>query len=76
MCYPGPLLFRNCGQHLVRHLKVPPHYGSLVLQDGDQQRVADDVELLVSQVETVIFWYVAQQVHGSAGKEGSNQVNS
>lgn len=69
MGHPGPLLFRNRGKHLVSHSKVPPHHGSLVLQDGDQQGVSDNVELLVSQVQTVIFRYVTQQVHGSVGRE-------
>ncbi|TNN77026.1 hypothetical protein EYF80_012664 [Liparis tanakae] len=52
----GPLLFRNCGKHLVSHSKVPPHNSGLVLQDGDQQGVANNVELLVSKVQTVVFW--------------------
>lgn len=68
---PSPLLFSNCGKHLVGHSKVPPHYGSLVLQDGDQQGVAHDVELFVSKVQTVVFGYVTQQVHGPAGRESS-----
>lgn len=71
MGHSGPLLFRNCWKHLVGHSKVPPHYGSLVLQDRDQQGVADDVELLVSQVQTVIFGYVTQQVHRSARRDSS-----
>ena len=60
MSHPGPLLFWNCGQNLVSHSKIPPHYSSLVLQDGDQQGVTDNVQLLVSQVQTVIFGYVTQ----------------
>merc|ERR1719419_1482122 len=76
MGHPGPLLFRNCGKHLVGHSKVPPHYRSLVLQDGDQQGVADNVELLVSQVQTVIFGYLTQQVHCSVQVSNSDNLSS
>lgn len=71
MGHSGPLLFWNCGKHLVGHSKVPSHYSSLVLQDRDQQGVADNIELFVSQVQTVIFGYVTQQVHCSVWRDGS-----
>ena len=64
--HTGPLLLGDGGQDLVRHAEVPPHHGGLVLQDGHQQGVGDDVELLVPQVEAVVLGDVAQEVHGPA----------
>lgn len=61
--HPGPLLFWNGGKHFVSHGEVAPHDGCLVLQHRHQQRITDNVQLLVTQVQPVIFRDVAQQVH-------------
>lgn len=63
--HPGPLLFRNGGEDFVSHGEVTPHDSCLVLQHRHQQRVTDDVQLLVSEIQSVVFRNVAQQVHGS-----------
>ena len=55
-----PLFSRYGRQHLVGGLKVTPHHRCLVLEDGQQQRVADDGEFLVTEVDTVVLRNVAQ----------------
>ena len=61
----GALFLGNCGKDLVGSLKVSPHDSRLVLQDRDQERETDDVELLVAQVEAVVLGDVAQKIHHS-----------
>lgn len=72
--HSDPLLLGDGGQELVGRAEVPPHDGRLVLQHGEQQGVADDVQLLVSQVETVVLGDVAQQIHGPACREEEEDV--
>ena len=61
--HAGALLARHCGQHVVGRVKVPPHDRRLVLEHGEQDGVADNVELLVAQVEAVVLGDVAEEVH-------------
>ena len=42
----------------------PSHHGSLILEHAQEKLEADDVQLLVSQVEPVISWDVSEQIPG------------
>ena len=53
-------------QHFVGRLEVASHHSCLVLEHRQEQWEADDVELLVAQVQAVITRNVAKQVHHSA----------
>ena len=57
------LLLGNGGQDLVGGVEVLAHDGRLVLEHGEEEREAHDVELLVAEVEAIVARYVAEQVH-------------
>lgn len=67
--YPGPLLLGDCGQDPVCSAEVSSHDSCLILQHRQQQRIADDVQLFVSKVESAIFWDVAQEIHYPKAKK-------
>ena len=46
---------RYRGKDLVGCIEVSSHDGGLVLQDREEEREADYIELLVSEVEAVVL---------------------
>ena len=50
--------------NLVCCVEVFPHDGRLVLEDRELERIADDVQLLVTKVDSIVTRNVAQQVEG------------
>ena len=42
----------------------PSHHGSLILEHAQEKLEADDVQLLVSQVQPVISWDASEQIPG------------
>ena len=53
--------------YLVSAVKVLPHDGGLILQDGELEGVADDTQLLVAQVHPVVPGDIAQDVEWPGG---------
>ena len=45
------------------------HYGRLILEDGEEQLVRDDTELLVHEVQPRVLRHVAELENGSVVKE-------
>ena len=65
--------------YLVCCIEVFSHDGRLVLEDRELERVADNVQLLVTEVDSIVTRDVAQQVQGPrqsrVGYGGSIIVN-
>ena len=59
MCHVREIFF-----HLVCCIEVFSHDGRLVLEDRELERVADNVQLLVTEVDSIVTRDVAQQVQG------------
>lgn len=72
----GPLFLRNGREDLIGHAKVPPHDSRLVLQHGDQQGVAHDVQFFIPQIQPVVLRDVAQEVHGPVTETATNLEGS
>ena len=68
MSDPRPLFSRNRREDFVGRLEVSSHHGGLVLEDGQQKRITDHVQLFVSQIESVIGRDVSEKVQDSAGR--------
>ena len=62
---------------LVSCIKVLPHDGCLVLQYGQLQGVADDIELLVAKIQAIVLWLVSEEIHrpGDGATGNSEKVS-
>ena len=70
------LLAWNGWQHFVGSVEVASHDGSLVLEHGQQQRETDDVQLLVTKIQTVLARNITEQVHDTIGKKSENRTRN
>lgn len=70
MCNSGSLFFWNCGKNFVSHTKVSSHHSSLIFKHWDQQRVANNVELFITQIKSVVLRYIPQKIHRPETKQG------
>ena len=66
-------VFYSKGNYLVSCFEVPPHDGSLILQDGEEELEAHHIQLLVPQVQPAVRRDIAQQVH-RPGYDNTNEV--
>lgn len=59
---PRAMTHGDGGEHPVGRVKVPPHDGGLVFENGQEQLVRNDVQLLIAEVQSVIFRDVPEQI--------------
>jgi len=64
-----PLIRRDARKDLLGRLHVSSKNGGLVVDQGDGERVAVDVDVLVGQVDLVLGRKVAEKVHVAARKK-------
>ena len=57
------LVYGNRREHFIGRVEIFAHDRRLILQHGQEQRKTNYVQLFVAQIQTIIAWYVAQQVH-------------
>ena len=60
---------------LFRCVEVLTHHGRLVLQDRQQERVANHVQVFIAQVESVVLRNVAEKIHHSENRHESSSIS-
>lgn len=69
MCDPGSLFFWDCGKDFVSHAEISPHHSSLIFEHWDQQRVTNNVQLFIAQIQPVVLGDIPQEIHCSGTKQ-------